>query len=100
MKTPQRLLLADDHAIVREELRSLLEPDFEIGGEVSDGRALVGAVESLRPDRLCRNHRQKQRIERVAFGAIYVGGRISFHNASSGLGGSGSSHDSSLGVKL
>lgn len=49
MKLP-RVLLADDHTIVREGLRRVLEPDFEIAGEVADGRALVAAAESLRPD--------------------------------------------------
>ena len=47
---PTRVLLADDHAIVREGLRRVLEPDVEIVGEVADGRALVAAAERLRPD--------------------------------------------------
>jgi DNA-binding NarL/FixJ family response regulator len=46
---PARMLLADDHAIVREGLRRVLEPSFEIVGEVADGQALVAAVERLRP---------------------------------------------------
>ena len=46
----RRVLLADDHAIVREGLRRVLEPDFEIVGEVADGRAMVAAAERLRPD--------------------------------------------------
>lgn len=45
-----RVLLADDHRIFLEGLRSLLEPDFEIVGTVEDGRALVEAVRVLRPD--------------------------------------------------
>lgn len=49
MKRP-RLLLADDHKIVVEGLRSLLEPEFELVGTVGDGRALVAAAEKLRPD--------------------------------------------------
>jgi DNA-binding NarL/FixJ family response regulator len=44
------VLLADDHAIVREGLRRVLEPEFEIVGEVSDGRALVAAAEVLQPN--------------------------------------------------
>jgi len=47
---PPRVILADDHAIVIEGLRRVLEPEFEIVGEVKDGRALVVAVERLRPD--------------------------------------------------
>ena len=45
-----RVLLADDHKIVLEGLRSLLEPEFELAGVVSDGQALVTAAEKLRPD--------------------------------------------------
>lgn len=44
------MLLAEDHAIVIEGLRRLLQPAFEIVGEVEDGRALVAAAETLRPD--------------------------------------------------
>jgi len=49
MKRP-RVLLADDHKIVVEGLRSLLEPEFEIAGTVEDGRALVAAAKDLWPD--------------------------------------------------
>ena len=49
MKRP-RVLLADDHTIVAEGLRSLLESDFELVGIVEDGRALVEAAARLRPD--------------------------------------------------
>lgn len=45
-----RILLADDHRIVVEGLRGLLEPEFEIVGIVEDGRALLTAAETLRPD--------------------------------------------------
>ena len=50
MKLPLRVLLADDHAIVLEGLYRVLEPDFEIVGEVADGRALVAAAATLLPD--------------------------------------------------
>lgn len=49
MKRP-RVLLADDHKIVLEGLRGLLEPEFELVGTVEDGRALVAAAEELVPD--------------------------------------------------
>jgi len=49
MKKPQ-VLLADDHKIVAEGLRSLLEPEFEIVGTVEDGQALIATAEELRPD--------------------------------------------------
>jgi len=45
-----RVLLADDHKIVAEGLRSLLEPEFELVGIVEDGRALIKAVEKILPD--------------------------------------------------
>jgi DNA-binding NarL/FixJ family response regulator len=48
--TRPRVLLADDHQIVAEGLRSLLEPEFELVGIVTDGREALAAVESLRPD--------------------------------------------------
>jgi DNA-binding NarL/FixJ family response regulator len=49
MKRP-RVLLADDHGIVVEGLKSLLDPEFDLVGAVQDGRALVEATEQLRPD--------------------------------------------------
>jgi DNA-binding NarL/FixJ family response regulator len=45
-----RVLLADDHAIVLEGLRHILEPDFEIVGEVADGRSLVEVAMVHRPE--------------------------------------------------
>jgi DNA-binding NarL/FixJ family response regulator len=45
-----RVLLADDHKIVLDGLRSLLEPKFDLVGMVEDGRALVSAVQQLHPD--------------------------------------------------
>ncbi len=45
-----RLLLADDHAIFSDALRSYLEKNFEIIGQVSDGRALLDEAARLKPD--------------------------------------------------
>src|SRR5947209_1162332 len=45
-----RLLIADDHTLVAEMCKKLLEPEFEVCGIVDDGRALVKAAISLRPD--------------------------------------------------
>lgn len=45
-----RILLADDHAIVIEGLRRILEPRFEIVGVAVDGFALVDNAKSLSPD--------------------------------------------------
>jgi two-component system response regulator NreC len=46
------ILLVDDHTIVRQGLRALLEAEdgLEVVGEVGDGRAALEAVERLRPD--------------------------------------------------
>ncbi len=48
--TRARVLLADDHQIVADGLRRLLEPEFEVVGSVEDGRALLTAVKELSPD--------------------------------------------------
>lgn len=45
-----RLLLADDHMLVIEGIRKLLENDFDLVGTAGDGQALVRAAEQLRPD--------------------------------------------------
>jgi DNA-binding NarL/FixJ family response regulator len=46
-----RILLADDHAMLTEGLRSLLaENDQDVVGVVTDGRALLEAANTLRPD--------------------------------------------------
>jgi DNA-binding NarL/FixJ family response regulator len=49
MKRP-RVLLADDHLMLRELLTRLLEPSCEVIGAVSDGRALLSVAPELRPD--------------------------------------------------
>jgi DNA-binding NarL/FixJ family response regulator len=45
-----RIVLADDHALFLGALKSLLEPEFEIVGAFTDGRALVEQSKSLSPD--------------------------------------------------
>ena len=47
-----RVLIADDHAIVREGFRSLLEaqPDIEVVGEAADGKQAVDRAGELQPD--------------------------------------------------
>ncbi len=50
--TKCRLILADDHLLVRQGLRRILaqRPDLEVVGEVGDGLALLGALSRLAPD--------------------------------------------------
>jgi two-component system response regulator NreC len=48
---PTRLLLADDHQIIRQGLRALLEKEgFAVVGEASDGHEAVRLAETLRPE--------------------------------------------------
>ncbi|WP_319588808.1 response regulator transcription factor [uncultured Desulfobulbus sp.] len=49
MRKP-RILLADDHRMVAEGLRGLLEPDYQLVGIVEDGRALLEAADKLMPN--------------------------------------------------
>ena len=45
-----RILLADDHKMVAEGLRALLEPEFELVGIAEDGHELLDKAEQLKPD--------------------------------------------------
>lgn len=49
MKRP-RILLADDHAMMAEALKHLLQADFDVVGIVNDGRALLKAAAELEPE--------------------------------------------------
>jgi DNA-binding NarL/FixJ family response regulator len=46
----KRILLADDHAAMLEELRALLAADYEVIGAVENGQELVEAAQALKPD--------------------------------------------------
>jgi NarL family two-component system response regulator LiaR len=52
MTAPIRVLIADDHAILRKGIRALLstEPDIEVVGETGDGLETVAQAQALRPD--------------------------------------------------
>jgi DNA-binding NarL/FixJ family response regulator len=45
-----RVLLADDHQMLLDALKELLEPTYDVVGLVTNGRALLKAAENLRPD--------------------------------------------------
>jgi DNA-binding NarL/FixJ family response regulator len=48
---PLHILLADDHAVVRQGLRALLEREgFEVAGEAGDGQEAIRLAEELQPD--------------------------------------------------
>jgi DNA-binding NarL/FixJ family response regulator len=45
-----RVLLADDHILVSEAFKKLLEPEFEVVGTVPDGRSLLQVAQEVKPD--------------------------------------------------
>src|SRR6476619_2866798 len=49
MKRP-RVLVADDHRLLREAFAQLLQRDCDVVGSVGDGRALLAAAPDLRPE--------------------------------------------------
>ena len=51
-QNPIRIVLVDDHAVIRQALRMLLEsqPELEVVADVENGREAVQAVERLQPD--------------------------------------------------
>ena len=48
MKRP-RVILADDHTLILDALKNLLEPEFEVVGTFTDGQALVECAPELHP---------------------------------------------------
>ncbi len=52
MSRPIRLLIVDDHPVVRDGLRGVFtgDPEFEVLGEAADGRRAVALAEARRPD--------------------------------------------------
>jgi DNA-binding NarL/FixJ family response regulator len=49
MRRP-RIVLADDHRLLREAFAQMLAPDCDVVGAVADGRALLAAARELQPD--------------------------------------------------
>jgi len=45
-----RVVIADDHTLIVEAFKKLLEPTCDVVGTVTDGRALLAAARDLRPD--------------------------------------------------
>jgi DNA-binding NarL/FixJ family response regulator len=52
MKSPARILIADDHTILRAGIRALLDiqPDFQVVGEVDNGKDAIYSAGQLKPD--------------------------------------------------
>jgi len=48
MKT--RILLGDDHALILDGIRAVLQVQYDVVGQAQDGRALVAAVDKLKPE--------------------------------------------------
>ena len=74
-----RLLLADDHTLLLEGIRLLLQPEFDLVGSVEDGQALLVAAKTLKPDVILLdismprsewNRRSTQTQEASAFGQV------------------------------
>ena len=49
-KPAARVLIADDHKILADLCKQMLEPDFAVIGVVTDGRSLLQAAADLKPD--------------------------------------------------
>ncbi|HEU0253866.1 MAG TPA: response regulator transcription factor [Pyrinomonadaceae bacterium] len=47
---PQRVILADDHNMVLDALKNLIEPEFQVVGMFSDGLSLIEGAPSLKPN--------------------------------------------------
>lgn len=72
-----RIILADDHVLVLDAIKRMLEPEFEVLGTFADGRALLSGAPQLDPDMivldmhmpvmngLCAGERLKQLMPRV-----------------------------------
>lgn len=48
--TRPRVLIADDHRVVAQGLKSILSAEFDLVGIVTDGQAMVASAKSLQPD--------------------------------------------------
>jgi DNA-binding NarL/FixJ family response regulator len=49
-KPAARILIADDHRLLADACKTLLEPEFQVVGVVTDGRCLIRSAEELKPD--------------------------------------------------
>lgn len=68
-----RLVLADDHPDILDEVRHLLETEFDVLFAVADGNALIQAVAELRPDAVISD------VQMPGLGGIEAGRHILRH---------------------
>jgi DNA-binding NarL/FixJ family response regulator len=45
-----RIIIADDHMLLTEAIKNLLEPEYEVVGTFADGESLINGIEELSPD--------------------------------------------------
>ena len=52
MTEPKKIMIVDDHTIMRDGLQALLssEPNYEVVGTVADGKTAIQSVATLHPD--------------------------------------------------
>ncbi len=83
---PTRVLLADDHALIRQGLKAFLErKGFQVVGEASDGQEAIRSVEKTQPDVAIKAYVLKSQaaddlvhaIEEVCRGSVYLSPNIS-----------------------
>jgi AmiR/NasT family two-component response regulator len=73
---PQRVLIAEDEALIRLDLRELLEEEgFEVVGEAADGEQAVQLATELRPDVVICDVKMPK-MDGIAAAALIAGGRI------------------------
>ena len=67
-----RLVLADDHPDVRQEISRLLDSEFEVLSAVGEGAALIAAVEELKPDAVISDF-QMPKLDGIEAGSEVLG---------------------------
>jgi chemotaxis response regulator CheB len=74
---PIKLLIADDHPVVRDGLSSMFarEPEFTVVGEAADGAEAVRMAEALRPDVILMDLRMADMDGVTAIGELAKRGR-------------------------
>jgi DNA-binding NarL/FixJ family response regulator len=74
--TPIRLIIVDDHPVVRDGLRGMLsgDPDLEVIGEASDGEEALALVAAVRPDVILMDLRMPRRGGAAATRALAESG--------------------------